>query len=91
MILKNTQQQIDKIVYFVRDNGAKLSEQFCKKYIAVEYRDVRGGIVVDSDVDEKKLAKRLEENRYGDVIVGTVGDFVTDSSDLLKRFGEWNL
>ena len=74
-----TEKQIDVIIDFVKRNQDRLTKQFGAKFIAVEYRDVRGGVVVDSDYYEFKLAKRVDSMKYGSLIVRTIEQFIDES------------
>jgi len=76
-----TEEQADAIKNFVKDNQDRLLKQFGAKYIAVEYREVRGGVVVDSDIDSITLNKRVYEAGYGPLIGRTIRQFTRKSAE----------
>jgi len=67
-------RQLDKAGEYVVANQDRLKKQFGKAYVAVAYRDVRGGIVVDSDTSFEKLMERT--GNYGPLVSGTVDEIV---------------
>ena len=70
--MKNTQQGTG-IVRYVIDNLDRLAKQFGDKYIALEHRDVRRAIVVDSDNNWGKLLRRTIN--YDHLFIGKIEQF----------------
>lgn len=67
--------------YVVR-NKVRLQERFGTFFIAVEYRDVRGGIVVDADKHLGTLSRRTK--KYDWLVIGTIDNITSENR---KEYG----
>lgn len=74
-------EQMQKATEYVIRNEDRLTKQFGDKIIAVDYRDVRGGIVVDSDYNFPKLHERTIAYNY--LVVGTIKEIIEDRKPVL--------